>query len=100
MTLASPVPVLVALTVVLVFEGLLFGATLVESSFPEFEQPDGILDALIGIVQAIWGVVVFIFNLITFNIPGAPFWVRVPVGIAIGGSLMWSIATLIRGGAS
>lgn len=99
----SPVGVLMTVIVTLTFTGLAFGEEIAQDSFPEFEEPEGggfwgVLDALTAIVQAIWGAVVFFFNLITFNIPGAPWWIRVPVGTALTGSLGWSLASLIRGG--
>lgn len=99
---ASPVKVLVVAVIVLAFEAMLFGAQLAEQSFPEFEQPDsggffGVIEGLLAVVDVIWGVVVFIFNLITFNVGGAPWWIRLPVGTVFGGSIVWSIATLIRG---
>jgi len=57
----------------------------------------GGLDILGDIIEAIIGVVLLIFNALTFNVDGAPFWVQVPVAIIIIGSLSWSAATLIRG---
>lgn len=99
---SSPIAVLSIITLVLVFEGLLFGEEVAAYSFPTFEEPQsggffGVLEALLAIVQAIWGTVVFLFNLLTFNIPGAPWYVRVPVGGMMFGALVWSIAELIRG---
>ncbi len=96
---SSPIPVLAIIALTLMFEALLFGDELAEQALPEFEQPDGILDALIGIVESVWGMVVFLANLLTFNIPGAPFWVRIPLATITGGALVWAIATLIRGNA-
>lgn len=103
MALANPVPILAIITIVLTFEGLLFGEELAQYSFPEFNEPEsggffGILDALLAIVQAVWGAVVFFLNLLTFNVPGAPWYVRLPIGAILSGGLIWSIAVLIRGG--
>lgn len=99
---SSPMVVLSVIVLTLVFEGLLFGEELAEASFPSFEQPEGggffdVLDAVLAIVQAIWGTVVFVFNLVSFNVPGAPWFVRAPIGFILGGGLVWSIATLVRG---
>lgn len=103
--MASPVPHLLVMTVVLVLQGAIFGAQLAEESFPEFEQPDsgggffgGALDILGAIISAIWGVVTFVFNLVTFNVPGAPWFIRVPVATYFGGTIVWTIASLVRGG--
>lgn len=100
--MASPVPHLLVMTVVLVFQGVLFGSEIAEESFPEFEEPSsggffGALEALLAVVQAVWGVVVFVFNLVTFNVPGAPWFIRVPIATYFGGTIVWSLASLIRG---
>lgn len=99
---ASPVPILAIIILTLTFEGLLFGSEIADRSFPSYEEPQsggfwGALDAVVAVVQVIWGAVVFFFNLITFNVPGAPWYIRVPIGAMLGGGLVWSLATLIRG---
>lgn len=103
--MASPIPHLLVMVVVLVFQAVLFGAEYAEASFPEFDEPDtgggffgGALDILGAIINTIWGVVVFVFNLVTFNVPDAPFWIRAPIATYFGGTIIWSIASLVRGG--
>lgn len=98
----SPLVILAIIALTLVFEGLLFGSEIEDFQLPQFEEPKSggffaVLDALLSIVQVIWGVVLFFFNLVTFNVPGAPWYIRVPVGTMLTGGLVWSIATLIRG---
>lgn len=98
----SPALVLAIVLSTMVFMTLLFGEEIAEKSFPTFEQPSsggffGALDAILAILQGIWGVIVFFFNLLTFNIPGAPWYVRVVAGGLLGGGLLWSIAELFRG---
>jgi len=83
---------------VLVFQAVLFGAEYAEAAFPEFEQPEGVLDIIQQVLSAIWGVVEFVFSLVTFNVPGAPFWIRVPIATYFGGTIVWSVASLVRGG--
>ena len=100
--MVNPVPIIAVIMITLTFEGLLFGSELAERSFPSFDQPIsggfwGVLDAIIAVVQVIWGVVVFIFNLVTINVPGAPWWIRLPVAGVLGGGLIWAISELIRG---
>lgn len=58
--------------------------------------PDS-LDALAAIIGTIWGFVKTFFNFLTFNVPGAPTWVRFIVGMTINGSLAWSLVALLRG---
>lgn len=88
---------------VLIGEALIFGEELAQRSFPSFEEPTsttafgGFIEGVVGTVQLIWGGVVFFFNLITFNIPDAPWSIRLALSSILGGSLIWSIATLIRG---
>lgn len=100
---STAMTVLSVVILTLTFEGLLFGEALAQQSFPTFTEPSsggffGVLDALLAIVQAVWGAVLFFFNLVTFNVPGAPWWIRLPVGGLLGGGLVWSVATLVRGG--
>lgn len=97
--------VLAVILLTLTFEGLLFGEQIAERSFDGFSEPRsggllGGLDAILAVVQGVWGVVVFFANLITFNVPGAPWYVRLPVAGILGGGLVWSIAVLFRGGGS
>lgn len=99
---SSPVAILSIITLVLVFEGLLFGQQIAAYSFPSFEEPQSegffaVLDSLLAIVKTIWGTVVFVFNLLTFNIPGAPWFIRIPVAGIMGGGLIWAITELVRG---
>lgn len=108
---ASPVAVLSVILCTLAFEGLLFGTELAEKSFPSFDAPAerncGALQflcdtadavaAAFAVIQGIWGVFVFFFNLLTFNIPGAPWFVRLVAGGALGGGIIWSLAGLFRG---
>lgn len=99
---ASPVKILILITLVTIFNALLIGATAEEEVFTPFQEPesDGFfatLEALLAIVQAVWDVVTLVFDAITFNIDGAPFYIRFPLGAIMGFGLVWSIATLIRG---
>ena len=101
--MANPLTFLAVIALTSTVVAMIGGEELAQESFPEFDEPDsggfwGSLDALVSVVQGIWGVVVYLFNLLTFNIGGAPWWIRVPVGAINGGGLLWSIATLIRGG--
>ena len=97
----SPLLILFIILTVLAFEGLLFGAEIAERTFPQFNQPQGggfwsNLDSIVALVEAVWGAVLFFLNLISFNVPGAPFWIRLPIGGLLGGGLVWSIANLIK----
>ena len=99
----SPIMTLAIILTVLAFEGLIFGQSIAERSFPTFEEPTstgfwGAFEAALAFVKAVWGVVVFLFNLITVNVPGSPWWIRLPVGGILGGGLIWSIAQLLRRG--
>lgn len=97
----NPLPVLAIVTISLVFQGLLFGQEIAERSFPTFEKPEegawGALEAAGNVLLSLWGVVVFLYNLVSFNVPGAPWYARVIVGGITGSAVIWSIATLVRG---
>lgn len=111
----GPVGVLLVVVATLGFEGLLFGSQIADQSFPQllpmaFSSCTGSGLGLIGcwigsalafvanVFLTIFGAAVFLFNLISFNVPGAPWFVRALVGTGIGGALIWSIASLFRGG--
>jgi hypothetical protein len=114
--MGSPiVPSLAIVGLTLAFMGLLFGQSLAESSYPAFKSVDfgacsgNALDEIacwIGNVGAIvfnffafiYGTIVFFIALLTFNVPGAPTWIRFLVGTMIGGTVLWALATtLLRG---
>lgn len=112
---ASPAPIILVVALTLVFEGLLFGSSIANTSFPAASSVDfgscgnvGGLDligcvisnafnAVVNVFKVIIGAVVFFFNLVSFNVPGAPWFVRMVVGCAIGGSIIWAIAGMFRG---
>lgn len=106
----SPIAVLIIVLATLTFEAILFGGPLVEGAAPKFSEEAAERDcggffgaakcaaeSVFNILGMIWGVIVFFFNLVTFNVPGAPLYVRVVLGGAISGALIWSLASLIRG---
>lgn len=106
---ASPIPVLLIIVGTLVFQGMLFGSELAEKSFPTLEKPEagdceGLIDGfvcgvnyVVDFFRVLFGVIAFFFNLITFNVPGAPWFVRAFLGAAMGCAILWSVVTLFRG---
>lgn len=101
----SPPAVMAALIAILTFESLLFGVEIAERTAPVFAEPDSggfwsFLDPIISLIQGIFTMVVFMFNLITFNVPGADAWARFLVGGIQVSALGYGIAGLIRGFAS
>lgn len=124
---SSPVVVGMIAVLGMVFQGLLYGNELVERSFTieqfEYDTTDppscsheGALDqiacffgnvartvgnafrAVGNFFRVIIGVGALFLNFVTFNVPGAPWFIRVPVGFFFGGSMVWAIAGLVRGG--
>lgn len=98
----SPVSILVIIGIYVSFFALIEtpGAdepTIDPDSSGVQNQSFGGLDILGDIIDAVVGVIQFIFDALTFNVRGAPAYIRAPVAIAINGSLIWSIITLIRG---
>ncbi len=55
---------------------------------------------LISLFKAAINAFGIFLGLMTFNVPGAPFWVRMPVAMVVVGSSVWSLVTLMRGGAN
>lgn len=112
----GPLGLLLVIALTLGFEGLLLGSSIVSESFPAASTVDfgscsnaGGLDKIacvienawnfvVNVVKVIFGVVALIFNLVSFNVPGAPWFVRLPIGACFGFGLLWSIASLFRGG--
>jgi hypothetical protein len=97
----SPVPILALIGIYVVMFALITGTEADAMGLDEDPAVDtggfGGVNILGDIINAIISVVVLIFNALTFNVEGAPFWVQTPVAIIIIGSLSWSAATLIRG---
>lgn len=111
---SNPIPVLAIVLLTLAFEGLLFGNQLAGASFPASSTVDfggcsgsgldyigcvigNTFSFIINVFKIIFGVVAFFFNLVSFNVPGAPWFVRLFLGGVMGGALLWSIAGLFRG---
>jgi hypothetical protein len=66
---------------------------------PEVEQSEGgFFNALGAIFGAIWTGVSWFMAFLTFNVEGAPAWVRIPISIFNGGSILLVVLRLVRGG--
>jgi len=112
----SPLVLLVIAVATVGFESLVFGGDLVEKSvITSVPNPtcDGqafdnvfekiacyIRSFIVGLVNTflmVASVVLFFFNALTFNVPGAPNVVRVLMGTVFIGGMGWAIASLFRG---
>lgn len=84
----------------LVFEGAVISSQAQEPVFADLSSKDcsGFFDAFECVVEVVFDVVIFLFDLITFNIDGAPWWIRVPLAFILGGGIIWAVASLVRGG--
>lgn len=108
----APFAILLLIGVVFAFELMFLGAQ--ETPGPNQEAYDpgaskfddinnssdetfGFVSTVAGLVDAIIDFIKTMFDLLTFNIPGAPTVVRFPITVGIVGGLAWSIATLFRG---
>lgn len=110
---SAPVAFLLVAVAVFGFETVIFGGDLVESSIYatlEFEDcsEQGFFDtaacaisngfkAIANVFLILASVIRFLFNALTFNVPGAPVAVRVLFGAAFTAGIGWPIANLIRG---
>lgn len=122
--MANPTPALAVIVMVLAFEGLLFGQDVVASSFPQFNDVDfadcfstgfvssgfglgyiscvvvQVFNIVINFFKFMYGTVVFFVKLLSFDIGGAPTWIRFLVGSFFTASILWAIAGLARGSGS
>lgn len=83
--------------VVTLFQGLLYGSELDETDNVDFDQPTGILDIIATIFASIWAFIVTLFNFFTFNVPGAPWYVRVLVSGMYVAAFSLTIVAILRG---
>lgn len=110
----SPAVVIIIVLLTLTFEGLYYGSDLATQSYPAPSNIQtgscggggldriacvigGVFEFIVNVVKIIFGTVAFVFNLITFNVPGAPLFVRIPIGGMITLAILWSVASLVRG---
>lgn len=122
---AAPAALLILVTLVYIFEALLFAQVMAEKRFPEFgvdrtdcdqireedfDAPFGIgamqyffarvacgLDNLGAALGDVWAGVGWFVDLLTFNIPGAPPLVRFGLFGTVCSILLWSVIALLRG---
>lgn len=95
----------------------IYDENIVEASMPTFQAPDkdpgnntgffdqvaqainNVVTVIVNTVLAIWGVIVLVYNFVSFNVPDPDFppWLRAVIAIPYGSSLVWSISGMIRG---
>ena len=95
----SPLPVLFVILTASTLSSLIAGGDTIDFGVTgdEVEEPGGFFDALIGVVKAVFGVVGLILKGLLWDIPGLPGPLRVILLSMTGLSLIWSVATLVRG---
>ncbi|MHB8586443.1 MAG: hypothetical protein ACYDDF_11500 [Thermoplasmatota archaeon] len=110
----APMSILVAVALVLTFEGLLYGGSITSNlpalpAFPNFGACTGDPFTIIGCelvnVVSLLGAfglsivdaAILILNLASFNIPGAPDYIRLLMTFIIGGAIFLGIAGMLRG---
>lgn len=106
----SPIVVLAICVPTLVFQALLVGTLQGEPDFPTFSTSEAVcggesfVDAIkcpfywvVDLLRVILAAGLYFWGLVTFNVPGAPGFVRVVVSSLTGGPTIWAIATLLRG---
>lgn len=111
----NPIPYLLVAVLGIIFTFALEGNTLATDSFPTPSQADpdtcgsggffssiecGISTGVTFVINAfkvIYGSFVFLFRAVTFDVPDAPWYARIPITIIIGGSTTIAIVSIIRG---
>jgi hypothetical protein len=82
-----------------IFIAILTGAIFEAQAPPEAgDPPTGTLAIIESVLSKIWQAILFVWNAVTFNAPGSPWYVRTFVATLIATPIVWGIATLIRGG--
>lgn len=102
-------PLLFVIVATLAFEGLVYGEEIAADTFSEFDEPEdrdcsGFLDGvacvftfIVDLFQAIFAAVIFLFRLIIFDVPDAPWWIRLPVATVLGGGIVLIVVQVFRG---
>lgn len=101
---ASPVPILMIIGLYVAMYAVIIGTAEADvntyglDAQPSIAAPEGgLFDSITNVFETIGGVFSMLLGALTFNVPDAPFFIRIPVAIAIIGSLAWSLVTLVRG---
>lgn len=110
---STPYKVLMLIAIVLTFEAVFLSSDLIQNSADAPDNPERDYDindpknnstfdfnedpGVFGPLDAVWSAVSTFFGLLTFNVPGAPGWIRATVTTGLIGGLAWSLAALIRG---
>lgn len=114
----APISILLVAILVMSFEAVVYGNDLAATSivtsvsYNTCATPTGFFTSelgwiacnvanfflfIINVFLVIFSVVAFFFNALTFNVPDAPFYVRIAMGTFFIGSIGWAIASLLRG---
>lgn len=111
----NPIPFLLVAVTGLVFISALGGEQIASDSFLPLSQPDpdscgssGFFSSIecgistfftfiFNALKIIIGAFVFLYRGLTFDLPDAPWYARVPITIILGGSITISIVGIIRG---
>lgn len=101
---ASPIPVLVIIGLYVACYALMVGTSEADTetygltTSPDIEAPEGgLFDSIGNVFETIGGVFAMILGALVFNVPDVPFFIQIPIAIAIIGSLTWPLVTLVRG---
>lgn len=107
---ASPIIVLAIVLMGQVFMAALFGEEYASDSFGDLGTLEGecngdgffagimcAVEKVVQFFQIIGAVISFFFKVAFFIIPGAPWYIQVPISTIVLASILWSVATLFRG---
>lgn len=93
-----PVVLLAFSVVMMTFVAMVEQQPLTEADTGTFGSSSGLssdCSGILSILSCIGDFFHLIFNVMTFNIPGAPWWIRVPFGILMIGPWIFVIIVLI-----
>jgi hypothetical protein len=96
--MGSLIPTFILAIGTMIFIALLAGGEIQGQETPQAgSPPEGIWDTVGQLLVKIWGTVIFMFSVLSFNVPGAPWYVRVLISTIIVSPILWAVASLIRG---
>lgn len=94
----NPLPFVAVALISIILTAAVAGEEITEEAFEDFTEDEfGGIDILGDIIDGLIGFAQFIFSFLTFDIPGAPAVIRVPISTIVIGGLGWSVAGLVRG---
>lgn len=93
----NPIPFAFVSLTAYIFQILMFGSGEVSVEFPSFEFGGSIVSFFTGAFESIAEVIHFMARFLTFSFLGMPWFLGLPIAVALNGSILWAGFELARG---